>query len=57
MLFMSNVKQSWRHPKELKYMAIIAHNHKGEVITNLLYQYALSFFIDEIDQEGKWLSF
>jgi len=34
---MSNATQSWRHPKELKYRAVIAQNHKQEVITNLQY--------------------
>jgi len=34
-LCMSYAKPSWRHPKELKYTAVIAQNQKQKVITNL----------------------
>jgi hypothetical protein len=32
-LCINDAKQSWRHPKELKYMAVIAHNQKQKVTT------------------------
>ncbi len=37
-LCVSAAKISQRHPKELKYTAVFAQNHKHEVITNLQYK-------------------